>query len=67
MMIRNVSARRTMMIRPLIVMLIATGAFFAGYLIGMFHTMYYIVTDDKAHHLKEKEKVITFTHKVGGA
>jgi hypothetical protein len=55
------------MIRPLIVMLIATGAFFAGYLIGMFHTMYYIVTDDKAQYLKEKEKVITFTHKVGGA
>lgn len=57
--IPNAHARKTLMIRPLVAIVLVTMGFFAGYVIGMFHTMYYL-TQDKVNLLPHsKEKVIT--------
>jgi len=53
------------MIRPLVVFVIAVMAFASGYIIGMFHTMYYTLKFDKQELKEAKEKYVTLTHKVG--
>lgn len=54
-----VPARKTLMIKPLFAIILVTMGFFAGYVIGMFHTMYYL-TQQKTDFLPpSKEKMIT--------